>query len=317
MTELIICGDTGSGNYSQRIVADSMIQLIKQNPKIESVILAGDNIYEYGCDSVDNNNFNTKFQIPYSKILLPFYLCLGNHDYGKDKNISQIQIDYTTSIYNTNNKWNILHNWYTQSFPPNCDFFFIDTNIDRMNPNMIQEQLEQTIQSIQNSDKKWKILCGHHPWISVGGHGNAKEELKIYLEQFFSSVNIDLYICGHDHCKSIIEIPYKQRKKTTRNKHIRIRTRKNKNNQKKHIRRNTHHNHKRQYNSIITLVIGTGGKSYDDSLFYPNNLEQNNSILHFFSPNLGICHMKINHNSLRLICYNEKLEEEYSYVLTK
>ena len=60
MTELIICGDTGSGNYSQRIVANSMIQLIKQNPKIESVILAGDNIYEYGCDSVDNNNFNTK-----------------------------------------------------------------------------------------------------------------------------------------------------------------------------------------------------------------------------------------------------------------
>ena len=280
MLELIVTGDTGSGNISQRDVALSMEKLIKHNPKIKSVILVGDNIYESGCYSVEDPQFEEKFQKPYENIHLPFYLCLGNHDYGTYiSNYSQSQIDYTTSEYNKRNKWNMPWKWYSKSYP-NTDLFFIDTNMEWLNESEIQKQLRDTILSINNSKKRWKILCGHHPWRSIGGHGNAEKRLEIFMQDLLSKVSIDLYVCGHDHCKSIIEVPFN-------NKIIR------------------------------SLVVGTGGKVYDESILYPKNLKKDNSILQYFSPNLGVCHMKIDNHSLKLICYNEKLEEEYKYTIKK
>jgi len=277
VTELILVGDTGSGNNDQYLVAKSMSQLIKKT-RIKAVIIVGDNIYPNGCFSVEDKQFDEKFQKPYQNIKLPFYLCLGNHDYGTMiSNYSNSQIEYTFSELNTNKKWNMPSKWYTKSFD-NCDLFFIDTNFDWLSESSIQAQLKDTINSIKSSKKKWKILCGHHTWRSVGGHGNAERRHEKFMDDLLKKVKIDLYVCGHDHCKSIIEVgKYK----------------------------------------IHTLVIGTGGKEYDESLFYPENMNKDNSILYFFSPNLGICHMKATEKTLILKCYNEKLKEEYDYKITK
>ena len=46
--ECILTADTGSGNNEQKLVAESIQKLIQKYPKIKSVILAGDNIYENG-----------------------------------------------------------------------------------------------------------------------------------------------------------------------------------------------------------------------------------------------------------------------------
>jgi len=278
MTEFILTGDTGSGYKEQYLVAKSMEKLIKKHPRIKSVMIAGDNIYPNGSYSVSDNQFNEKFQTPYRNIKVPFYLCLGNHDYGTMiSNYSETQIQYTFSEYNTDSKWNMPRKWYTQSFP-NCDFFFIDTNFEWLSESSIQKQLRDTIQSIKQSTKKWKVLCGHHTWRSVGGHGNAEKRHEIFMNDLLKQVKIDLYVCGHDHCKSIIEV-------------------------------GTH--------KTPTLVIGTGGKQYSEELFHPKNLDKDNSILNFYSPNLGVCHMKCSNNSLHLLCYNEKLQEEYKYTIKK
>ena len=275
--ECILIGDTGSGNNDQYLVANSTEKLIKKYPKIRCVILVGDNIYENGCTSVEDKQFITKFQEPYKNINLPFYLCLGNHDYGNSSHNSQIQIQYTFSELNTNKKWNLPHNWYIKSFP-SCDIFFIDTNFDWLSPSQVKQQLNTIIKGINKSKKKWKILCGHHTWRTVGGHGNAEIQFETFMNNLLQQVSIDLYVCGHDHCKSIIQVG----------------------------------NHKTH-----TLVIGTGGKSYDERLFYPENMNHDNSILHYFSPNLGVCHMKCNSKSLTLTCYNEKLQKEYQYTIKK
>ena len=278
--EFILTGDTGTGEKEQYSVATSMKKLIKKYPKIKSVILVGDNMYPTGCSSVEDKQFVTKFQKPYQAIKLPFYLCLGNHDYGTmNNNVSDIQVRYTYSELNTTKKWNMPNKWYTQSFP-HCDFFFIDTNLEWLSESSIKQQLRDTIDSIQKSKKKWKILCGHHTWRSVGGHGNAEIQFETFMNKLLQQVTIDVYVCGHDHCKSIIEVP--------RHKDI-----------------------------IKALVIGTGGKKYDESLFYLENLDEDKSILQFFSPNLGICHMKCNKNSLHFTFYNEKLQQEYSYTIQK
>ena len=274
MFECILVADTGSGNNDQYLVSDSMSKLIKKNPGIKSVMIIGDNIYPDGCQTVDDEQFITKFQDPYKNIKLPFYLCLGNHDYHTK---AQTQIDYTFSKHNLNKKWNMPKKWYSQQFPQ-CEFFFIDTNFEWLSESLIQKQLQDTIRGIQNSKKKWKILCGHHTWRSVGGHGNAEKRHETFMDDLLTKVKIDLYVCGHDHCKSIIKV----------GKH-----------------------------KIPTLVIGTGGKSYDETIFYPEKMDNDNSILEFFSPNLGVCHMKCNKDSLTLICYNELLEKEYQYKINK
>tara|TARA_B100000900_G_scaffold409523_1_gene425602 strand:- start:2027 stop:2857 length:831 start_codon:yes stop_codon:yes gene_type:complete len=276
MFECIFLGDTGSGNIEQNKVADSIEKFIKKKPNIKSVIVVGDNIYPDGCTDIHDTQFNTKFRDIYKNIDLPFYLCLGNHDYHTNP---QSQIDYTFSQYNNENKyfkkWNLPSKWYTQNFT-SCDIFFIDTNFKHLSEDIIQKQLRDTIQSINNSKKRWKILCGHHTWRSVGGHGNAEPRHETFMDDLLKQVHIDIYICGHDHCKSLIHVG--------------------------------------KYN-IPTLVIGTGGKVYDDNLIFLENTKYDNSQLDFFSPNLGMCYMKSNDKSLSLTCYNEKLQKEYSIKL--
>ena len=116
MKHFIITGDTGSGSIDQYKVSHSMIKLIQKKP-IKSIILLGDNIYENGCNSIHDKKFITKFEKPYQYIDKPFYLCLGNHDYGlsynplqKDflKDNSQIQIDYSKHSHN----WNMPAKYY-------------------------------------------------------------------------------------------------------------------------------------------------------------------------------------------------------------
>jgi len=276
--ECILVGDTGSGEKEQYLCAKSMTRLISKNNNIKSVIIVGDNIYPSGCSSVSDNQFVTKFQEPYKNIKLPFYLCLGNHDYGDMvNNYSEEQVKYTLSEYNTDKKWNMPSKWYTQSFPM-CDMFFIDTNFDWLSASQIKAQLNDTIKALNSSKKRWKVLCGHHTWRSVGGHGNAETQHEKFMNQLINKTSFDLYVCGHDHCKSLIEVGSKK---------------------------------------IPTLVIGTGGKSYDESHFYPVNMDKDKSILQYFSPNLGVCHMKCSKGSLTLTCYNESLKKEYEYKIKK
>ncbi len=285
MKRFIITADTGSGKVYQMKVADSMVKLQDLYDNIQSVLLLGDNIYPAGCKDIKDEQFKTKFEDIYEKVKLPFYLCLGNHDYGLSYNLkgflrnnSLVQIEYSKH----SKKWNMPSKYYNIINPP-CEYFMIDTNLDVLNESAIQKQLHVVQGMIKNSKQPWKILCGHHTFRSVGGHGNAERR----FEQFMSDLlkpkdcHIDFYMCGHDHCKSIIETKV--------------------------------HNKK-----VTCLVIGTGGKEYE-KYFSLKHMEKapTKSELLFFSPNLGSCLVEANKNEIKLICYNEELIEEYRYTKKK
>ena len=100
MVYFIITSDTGSGNNDQYKVSKSMEQLCNLY-NINSVMLLGDNIYESGCVDVNDKQFKTKFEDPYSnmKDAVKFYMTLGNHDYGFNDDMdcfgnSRSQIEY-------------------------------------------------------------------------------------------------------------------------------------------------------------------------------------------------------------------------------
>ena len=280
MVHFIVTADTGSGHRDQYKVSNSITQLIQKYP-INSVLLLGDNIYEEGVESVNDPQFKEKFEDPYQNIKnIPFYLCLGNHDYGN----SVLSIDnagYQVDYSNFSDKWNMPSKYYSVKKGP-CEFFFLDTNFEYLEESEIMKQFHQMSQKIKQSKKKWKIVCGHHPWRSVGGHGNAEERLETFMNDLCSvpGISFDLYMCGHDHCKNYI------------------------------VKNNPH-----KGKDIGLLVIGTGGKQYDKELLNLKNMKVNDSKLLFHSPNLGVCHIEATRTKMKLTCYNELLQEEFNITL--
>jgi len=276
MVQFIAVGDTGSGNQDQYKVAESMTKLCKQKP-INSVLLLGDNIYENGVSSLTDPSFKTKFEDPYKHINKPFHLCLGNHDYGNDfltKDKAKFQIEYSK----LSEKWHMPTKYYSIKRGP-CEIFFLDTNFEFMSESVIMKQFHEMLKKIKQSEMKWNIVCGHHTWRSIGGHGNAERRFEVFMNDLLKKgARINLYICGHDHCKNIImkQNPYSKQK-------------------------------------IPLLVIGTGGKIYPKHLVNYNNMKEGESELLFHSPNLGVCHIDATSKRIKLTCYNEELMEEFSY----
>lgn len=283
-----ILGDAGTGDISQYKVANSLTTNIKGN-KAQFVIGLGDNIYEAGCSSVNDKQFKHKFETPYKKIPndIKFYQILGNHDYGDYssffyKSCAHTQIEYGIMSQENNMKWYLPYNYYKITKEKNgnkMDFFFIDTNIDIMPKKLMSKQLREINKMIRGSDSDWKILVGHHTFRSVAGHGNANKILELYLKKIMQN-GIDVYMCGHDHTKQVIE--YKLNDKT-----------------------------------ITCIVCGTGGKVYDYKLKLEEVEKDKKSALIWHKETLGFATAYCTPKKLKIEFYDEKNKLEYSHNIHK
>ena len=205
MVNCLAIGDMGKGTNDQSQVAKMMKKLYKKN-KIQFVLGLGDNIYPDGCDSVDDTLFQDNFETMYQ--YLPndrWYMCLGNHDYGYHQNSqglidnSRHQVDYTKH----SKKWYMPSKYYSFTRGP-AEFFYLDTNLDRMSEPVILKQLKIMKHKLDNSKKKFKVVVGHHTWRSIAGHGNAEPRFETFLDDLFRDTKPHLYMCGHDHCKTLM-----------------------------------------------------------------------------------------------------------------
>ena len=145
MDHFILLVDMGSGMKDQITVAEKIHKKINEiNKKDIFVCGLGDNIYEDGVYSVNDDQFTTKFEKPYEKISdnVKFYMCLGIHDYGYNldlTNNSQCQIDYGIKSQKEGKKWIMPSNYYTFK-KKNIQFFVMDTNFDFMDQNDLDKQ---------------------------------------------------------------------------------------------------------------------------------------------------------------------------------
>jgi hypothetical protein len=284
--EFYLLGDMGSGTKDQYKVSDILSRNIKQSKsKNQFVCGLGDNIYENGCSGVDDNQFNTKFEEPYSNVPdVTFYMVLGNHDYGYSnrsldrKRNARCQIDYSDH----SKKWRMDDSYYTFVEKGNgttIGFFYIDTNLDMLTDEEIQEQFKFISERLKKSKCDWKVVVGHHTWRSIAGHGNAEQPLEEFLTGLFTTSPFDVYMCGHDHNKQVIEMDLNGKK-------------------------------------LNLIVCGTGGKIYDDGINNYSNLDEKSSLL-FCSNDLGIGKCNATKSKLLFTFLNADGEEEFSYNLLK
>ena len=205
MVTCLVIGDMGKGTKDQYDVGKLMKKLYKKY-NIKFVLGLGDNIYPDGCTSVNDPLFTSNFEKPYA--ILPnhkWYMCLGNHDYGYKQNKEGLldnsvhQVDYTKH----SKKWYMPSKYYS-FVKGQAEFFYLDTNLDRMSESTIQHQLHIMKDKLDKSTKKWKIVVGHHTWRSIAGHGNAEPRFETFLKDLFKDTTPNLYMCGHDHCKTLI-----------------------------------------------------------------------------------------------------------------
>lgn len=206
----IAVGDTGKGNQNQQDVANAMAAKCAATG-CDFVVMLGDNFYPSGVSSVDDPQFQTKFEDVYAGIHAPFWVVLGNHDYGgngagNEFSKGQYEVDYSQKSA----KWKLPSKSWHQVFG-DAELFAMDTNMQMYGQD--DQQRKDVKAWIDASTAKWKISLGHHPYKSNGEHGNAGKYDGLSwvpvangsgVKSFFEDVvcdHVDLSLSGHDHSR--------------------------------------------------------------------------------------------------------------------
>ena len=208
VVRFVALGDTGKGNDTQKMVAAAIAQKCAKDG-CDFIQLLGDNVYDSGVASTSDQQWQDKFEVPYAGVTQPFYVVLGNHDYGGNGTGNefakgQYEVDYTQK----SSKWH-LPSAYWHRTEKHVEFFGLDTNMQMYY--MAGQQKTDVAAWLAASTAKWKIALGHHPVLSNGPHGNAGSYegqawipiangagVKDFMESTVCG-KVDLYICGHDH----------------------------------------------------------------------------------------------------------------------
>lgn len=202
----IAMGDGGVGNDPQYQVARA-VQTVCAERGCDFVLYLGDNFYNDGVNSLDDAQFQTKFEQPYAELDLIFHVVLGNHDYGElslSRAKAQIEVEYS----DRSTKWNMPARYYT-FVQEHVQFYALDTN-----EVMVWDSAEQQAwldQERAASKADWHIAFGHHPYLSNGQHGNAGtyegtpfipvasgHAVKAFMDESVCG-QMQLYLSGHDH----------------------------------------------------------------------------------------------------------------------
>lgn len=189
-------GDSGSGSEEQLELAARMEAF---NPGF--VLHLGDMV-ESGLDA----DADAQFFRPYAGLLsrAPFFLTLGNHDYGKD-----MRTDAGKGFLKAN--YVPYHSTPLTGMPPhyyffdvaNARFFVLDTNAfygARFAPDLKpgSKQYKWLDHFLSKTDKTWKFVVMHEPVYSTGAHAMPEEQLKA-LEPLLLKHGVDVVFQGHDH----------------------------------------------------------------------------------------------------------------------
>lgn len=211
VVRFVAIGDTGEGNTAQYEVG-SAFDTVCMVQGCDFVVMLGDNFYDRGVDSPEDDQFRTKFEEPYAGIQLPFYVTLGNHDFGEVP-LQFWRTDHQIEYSGRSNRWNMPDHFY-EFVEQHVTFISLDTNMIMLGLDWVRDQRDWVREKIDQATTPWIIAYGHHPYKSNGRHGNAGnyegagrlDPTGIVngerVQEFFDDElcgKIDVYLSGHDH----------------------------------------------------------------------------------------------------------------------
>ncbi|MCX4244989.1 metallophosphoesterase [Paraliomyxa miuraensis] len=215
VVRFVAFGDQGEGNEAQVMVATAA-EMVCADRGCDFALLLGDNFYDVGVTSAMDQQFVDKFELPYEGLAMPFYVVLGNHDYGtlaNDWARGAHQIEYT----NYSDRWVMPHYWYTFSSETGGTQFFMFDSARMMWNHDVNDQRDWMATEMAASTAYWKIAVAHHPYLSNGEHGNAGNyegipglpfisgvDVKDFVDDFVCG-NAQVYISGHDHNRQVFD----------------------------------------------------------------------------------------------------------------
>ncbi len=215
VVRFVAFGDQGEGNEAQQLVANAA-EVVCADRGCDFAWLLGDNFYDVGVTSIDDPQFVDKFEAIYAGLEMPFYVVLGNHDYGTLAN-DWPRGDHQVAYSAVSDKWTMPHFWYTfGSETGGTQFFAVDTARMMWN-HEVGDQRAWMTEQLAASTAPWKVAVGHHPYVSNGAHGNAGNyegfpglpiisgvEVQEFIDDFVCG-NAQIYISGHDHNRQVFD----------------------------------------------------------------------------------------------------------------
>lgn len=213
ITRFVALGDGGEGNETQFAVADA-VRAVCDALGCDFAVYLGDNFYDSGVVSVDDPQWDTKFELPYAELDFPFFAALGNHDNGADglgtrRWRGDAQVAYANS--GKSDKFTMPARQYGVLPSDGMALVVLDTN-DLMFGLDAREQGELVDGFFADLDPdRVRVVAGHHPYVSNGRHGNAGAYeglpwlpvvsgagVRTFMEAHVCG-QADLYLAGHDH----------------------------------------------------------------------------------------------------------------------
>ncbi len=217
MQNFIVIGDTGKQTVAQREVANSIEKYCSTNDmECDSAFMLGDNLYHAGMESADDPKMDMVFRDYYQNLNFPFYVVLGNHDYGK-YSLSLKKANYELEYSKRNPQFIMPARFYIKVFKDVVVAHLDTTRMMWKKDLSVQGEMVLAASKIAREKNLWLMVTGHHPYLSNGGHGNAGHYDKVkapyfasgkYVKRFFDKYvcpNADLYLSGHDHSLQLIQ----------------------------------------------------------------------------------------------------------------
>src|SRR5215203_1602527 len=195
-------GDFGDGGPGQEEVAKAMATYHgKPGQRFDFGITLGDNFYDMGLRTATDPRWATNWEDRYGKLGIRLYASLGNHDYYDPAS------PIAEALYSQHSKsWCLPASYYTYTAGP-VQFFVLDTDwimrewkkdtpADKQK-DPVKLQREWLEAKLKASKSIWKVVYGHHPAYSTGGH----EDNRPIIDQILPVLKgqADVYIAGHDH----------------------------------------------------------------------------------------------------------------------
>src|SRR5579863_4760866 len=200
-------GDWGEDTAAQRQVAAAMAKhaaTASHHP--DAMILCGDNFY-FRLTGSDDPRWQTLFEKMYDPIALhvPFYACLGNHDYDGDN----LRIELAYARRNSRSRFKLPGSYYRVDLPPKAPLLtliMLDSNKDNLSEQQWNRQINWLKEQLASARAKWTICCAHHPMFS-NGYVFFNGILQRDWGKLFEEHHVDFYLAGHEHNLQHLEIP--------------------------------------------------------------------------------------------------------------